>query len=95
LQRYNLSHRLKSVINKQTKSLSNIPSFLQTSSKAMKDYIRDSRRVNDRENMNSLMDELRRERRDENSKRGGYKFTGNNKRIIKKKDIRIQNKRGL
>lgn len=60
----------------------------------MKDFIRDSRRDEDRKNMSFLMDELKRARRDENSK-GGFKFNARNTRIIKKKDIKVQNKRGI
>jgi hypothetical protein len=61
----------------------------------MRDFIRDSRRDEDRDNMNLLLEQMKQERRDENSKKGGYRFSGKNTRIIKKKDIRIQNKRGI
>lgn len=81
--------------NKQTRSISNIPNFLQNSSKAMRDFIRDSLRDEDRDNMNLLLEQMKEARRDENSKKGGYRFNGKNTRIIKKKDIRIQHKRGI
>ena len=81
--------------NKQNRSISNAPSFLWNNTKAMKDFVRDSRRDEDRKNMSFLMDELKRARRDENSKKGTFKFNTRNTRIIKKKDIKVQNKRGI
>lgn len=66
--------------------------FLRTSSKAFRDFIRDSRRDEDRDNMNMLINQLKRARRDENSKRSvGTK----NVKIIKRKDIRIQNRKSI
>lgn len=61
----------------------------------MRDYIRDTRRDEDRDNMNMLIYELKQARRDENSKKGGVRFNGKNTRIIRKKDIRIHNRRGI
>ena len=75
----NVKSPLKKKRNKKTKSLVGPPSFIKGSAKAMREYIRDTRRTEDRDNMNQLMMDLRQLRRDENNK---------NIRIIKKKDIR-------
>ena len=74
------------------KSISGPPHFLRTSSRALRDFIRDARRDEDRDNMKILINQLKRARRDENSKRS----VGNkNVKVIKRKDIRIQNRKSI
>ena len=61
----------------------------------MQEFIRDTRRDEDRENMQQLIMELRQERREENTGRRGNAVRVNNRntRIIKKKDIKHHNNR--
>lgn len=80
---------------KKPKSISGPSNFSALPTKAMRDYMRDIRREEDRDNMNILISELKQARRDENSKKGGVRFNGKNTRVIRKKDIRIHNRRGI
>lgn len=59
---------------KKPKSICGAPSFLRTSTKALRDFFRDNQRDEDRLNMNNLVKELKMCRRDENSKKGKLIF---------------------
>ena len=76
---------------KKTKSVQPIPSLLKKSTKAYRDYIRDTRRIEDMQNMDDLVMKMKNSRRENAGDRKLKipKLNGRNPKLIRRKDIKL------